>query len=388
MIVVELVGKFYDNHSLAIVNRNIAVQMANREDIEFVITPLDSYDPAHNLSKKVVKTLKSLQGKEVEHVDVQIRHGYPPIWKWTTSEKTKIVYIQPWEFTKAPFEWQYKFETFADALIVPSNFCAEVFRTGGINPDNCFVVPNGYDPEIFNREGNTTTKFGIEPDRYNFIYVGNSQWRKGLDILLNAWNKAVKKYDKATLIIKDNPSVYGKNNVLSEIIKMEYRTGCAEIIYIDDALSNEEMADIYRSCDYVIHPYRAEGFGMHIQEAMACGCFPLVSANGPTDEFVPDEASIKFEVRQNPINITDGNIFAMKPGDAMTQMSTHTFANEPVAQHVYDMIKFVYHHHNKEKFIESINSVTLPNTWAAVADSYAEVIKNVAARPKVNRYRN
>ena len=85
MIVVELVGKFYDNHSLAIVNRNIAVQMANREDIEFVITPLDSYDPAHNLSKKVVKTLKSLQGKEVEHVDVQIRHGYPPIWKWTTS---------------------------------------------------------------------------------------------------------------------------------------------------------------------------------------------------------------------------------------------------------------------------------------------------------------
>ena len=65
------------------------------------------------------------------------------------------------------------------------------------------------------------------------------------------------------------------------------------------------------------------------------------------------------------------------------------FDNSKILDNINDdMIKFVYHHHNKEKFIESINSVTLPNTWAAVADSYAEVIKNVAARPKVNRYRN
>jgi glycosyltransferase involved in cell wall biosynthesis len=387
-MIVEIVGKFYDNHSLAIVNRNIVLNLLDREDLEVVITPLDSYDPVHNLTKDDVKKLKQLESKEVDHVDVQVRHGYPPVWKWPTSEKTKIVYIQPWEYTKAPFEWQYKFETFADALIVPSNFCAEVFKAGGINPDNCFVVPNGFDKNVFNKEGNKSKKYGIDSDRVNFVYVGNSQWRKGLDILLNAWSKAFKKYDKATLIIKDNPAVYGRNNVLSEIIKMEYRTGCAEVIYIDDALSNEEMADIYRSSKFVVHPYRAEGFGMHIQEAMACGAFPLVSDKGPTDEFVPDNAGIKFQTKQIAINISDHNVFAMKPGDAMTQMSTHTFANEPIAQSVFDVLRYVYHSHDKNKFVEAMNSVELPNDWTTVSDAYAEVFKNVATRSKVNRYRN
>jgi len=387
-MIVELVGKFYDNHSLSIINRHLALNLQNNKDMKVVITPIDSYDPAHKLSKSEVKTLKNLQAEQVEKVDVQVRHCYPPIWKWPVEKNTKVIYIQPWEYTKAPFEWQYKFETFADALIVPSEFCAEVFRMGGINPDNCFVIPNGYDPKVFCREGNKTTKYGIDPTRYNFVYVGNSQWRKGLDILLNAWSKAFKKYDKATLIIKDNPAIYGKNNVLSEIIKLEYRTGCGEVIYIDDELSNEEMADIYRSSKVVVHPYRAEGFGMHVQEAMACGCFPIVSEKGPTDEFIKDEQGIKFKTNQTAINITDGNIFAMKPGDAMTQMSTHTFANEPVAQSVFDVLRYVYHTHDKSKFENAVKNSELPNTWSTVADRYAEVINNVGTRPKVNRYRN
>ena len=72
---------------------------------------------------------------------------------------------------------------------------------------------------------------GINPDRFNFVYVGNSQWRKGLDILINVWHKCFKKYDKCSLIIKDNPDVYGKNNILNEVIKMQYKTESAEVLY-------------------------------------------------------------------------------------------------------------------------------------------------------------
>lgn len=304
------------------------------------------------------------------------------------NANTKVIYIQPWEYPKAPFEWQYKFETFADALIVPSNYCKEVFTKGGLKPENCFVVPNGYNDELYNRnKTGLTAKFGIDPSNFNFVYVGNSQWRKGLDLLINVWHKCFKKYDKCSLIIKDNSSIYGKNNVLNEVVKMQYKTECAKVIYIDENISEEDMANIYKSSNVVVHPYRAEGFGMHIQEAMACGCLPIVPVGGPTDDFIPDEIGLKLPTQKQTVNITDPGIFATKPGDSMTMMSTHTFINEPSGQHLENVLKYVYHHHNKQELYKRLDNIPLNNTWNNVAKNYERVINDVRSRDTTVRSR-
>ena len=385
---IEIVGKFYDNHSLSIINRKLAIGLSTSENMDVHITPLDSFDPAHKLSKRQARIIKNLEAKEQsEPPEIQIRHCYPPVWAWPVHEMTKVIYIQPWEYGKAPFEWQYKFETFADALIVPSNYIASVFKQGGLDPDNIFVVPNGFDDAIFNKEEADDHPL-IKKDRFNFVYVGNTQWRKGLDIMLNSWSKVFKKYDKTTLIIKDNPAIYGKNNAISEIIKMQYKTGCAEIIYIDDALSDKEMAQLFKLSKAVVHPYRAEGFGMHIQEAFACGCIPIVSADGPTEDFIPSDIGFRINVEQKPIDIMADNIFAAKSGDAMTMMSSHSFANEPSGQHLEKILQYVYHHHDKNVMLDAVNNVKLENTWENVINHYIKAIENVYSRNKVNRFRN
>ena len=74
---------------------------------------------------------------------------------------------------------------------------------------------------------------------------------------------------------------------------MQYKTGCSRVVYIDEELSQEQMASIYKASKVVVHPYRAEGFGMHIQEATACGCLPLIPTNGPTDEFIPQDIELE-----------------------------------------------------------------------------------------------
>ena len=347
---IEILGKFYDNHSLSLVNRNIALNL-KAKNVNVKITALDSYKPEYKLDKKVVNTLKELEQIVFDTIDVQVRHTYPPVWNWPEEENTKVVYIQPWEYTKAPFEWQYKFETFADALIVPSNFCASVFSRGGINPSDLFVVPNGYDDSIFNKEKNdiSVEHLGIDKDAFNFVYVGNAQWRKGLDILLNAWQSSFRRYDRAKLIIKDNSRIYGASNTLNESIKLQHRTECAEIIYIDKDLSDKEMSDIFKASKVVVHPYRAEGFAMHVQEAVACGCLPIVSSSGPTDDFLTSEdVGIKLPIRAIPINIQKPEIFALKPGDATTMMSTHTFINEPSHEDLSRAMSYVYNSHNKK----------------------------------------
>ena len=387
-MIVEFVCKFYDNHSLTIINRNIAIRLAKKFDV--YITPLDQFDSQYGLSSDVVGELKKLEQKDLDNQapDIQIRHSYPPVWNWPTHDKTKIIYIQPWEYPKAPFEWQYKFETFADALVVPSNYCKEVFTKGGLKPENCFVVPNGFNDEFFNNDkSNINAKFNINPDRFNFVYVGNSQWRKGLDLLINIWHKAFKKYDKCTLIIKDNSSIYGKNNVLNEIIKMQYKTECAEVIYLDKNITEEEMSIIFKCSNVVVHPYRAEGFAMHVQEAMACGCLPVVPVGGPTDDFIPDEIGLKLPVQQKSINITDPGIFATKPGDAMSLMSSHTFINEPSGQHLEEALKYIYHHHNKQDLYKRLDDIPLKNNWDYVTDIYEGVINEVQYRDGTVRSR-
>jgi glycosyltransferase involved in cell wall biosynthesis len=386
-MIIELVGKFYDNHSLSIVNRKIALALANSKKHKVLITALDEYDPEYKLDKKDVKILKELASVE-DIPDIQVRHSYPPIWSWPTDENTKVVYIQPWEYPKVPFEWQYKFETFADALIVPSNFCADIFKRGGINPDDIFVVPNGYEEEIFNEkeyDQELVKTLGIDPNKFNFVYVGNSQWRKGLDILLNTWHKIFKSFDNARLIIKDNPRIYGQNNILNETIKMQYKTDCAGITYIDKDLSDIEMAAIFKASDVVVHPYRAEGFGMHIQEAVACGCYPMITAEGPTNDFISDEGGYKLPVANKHINIASPEIFALKPGDSSNFMGSHTFVKEPIAEGLERALRFVYYSHDREKILNNYKNNKL-TTWTEVGIKYIEVLENIVSR-KPKRYR-
>lgn len=380
-MLLEFVGKFYDNHSLSIVNRNIALGL-HKKGINLRIVPLDSYDPSCNIKEEQVKTLQELEKNSLDDLpEVQVRHSYPPLWDWPVSDNTKVIYIQPWEYPKALFEWQYKFETFADAVIVPSNYCKQVFLKGGIKPSKIHVLPNGYDEEIFNTQpGDSVEQFGINPNKFNFIYVGNSQWRKGLDILLNVWAKAFSKADNARLIIKDSPRIYGKTNIIPEIVKLQYKTGCADIIYIDDELSANEMANLYKASKVLVHPYRAEGFAMHVQEAAACGCVPIIPANGPTDDFIPDNKGFRVPVRQTPINIEDPSLFALKPGDATTMMSTHTFINEPYPEHLLRAMRFVYHSHDREQILTSAKVSLLENTWDSVVSKYITIFTSLEGK--------
>ena len=254
-----------------------------------------------------------------------------------------------------------------------------------MNPEKVITVPNGYDDSIFNHKPVKPYTDKIDPKKYNFVFVGNGQWRKGIDILLNAWKDAIKRYDHCALIIKDNPQIYGVNNLLNEIIKLQYKTQCGEIIYIDDQLSDLEMASIYKNSKFLIHPYRAEGFGMHVQEAVACGCYPFLPEVGPHNDFIPEDIGIRFQTNSIPINLTDQQYFALKPGDSTTMMSTHTFVHEPVTEDVKNKLGGIYHHHQKNKLIDDVKNAKLDNTWKNVCKKYEEVLKNVSEYTQPNR---
>ena len=61
---IEIIGKFYDNHSLSIINRNLAIGLNKKHDI--LITPLDAVNPDAGVKKEHLEILDELSSKEVK----------------------------------------------------------------------------------------------------------------------------------------------------------------------------------------------------------------------------------------------------------------------------------------------------------------------------------
>ena len=91
MINLEILGKFYDNHSLSLINRQLAVHLNSCSDFNVFLTPLDNINPNCNVDVSTVKLIKKLANKEEKVIDVQLRHSYPPISNWPTDKNTKVV---------------------------------------------------------------------------------------------------------------------------------------------------------------------------------------------------------------------------------------------------------------------------------------------------------
>ena len=375
MINVEIIGKFYDNHSLAIINRKLAIGLDKVDDINIFITPLDAYGPEHKTNKDEVKVLKKLERKTETEPDIQIRHTYPPIWRWPSSSKTKVIFIQPWEYAKIPFEWQYKWENFADGVITPSMWTGDKFLEAGLNPGRLFVIPNGYDEKIYNKTPEESKFF--DSKKFTFLFVGNHQKRKGLDVLLDVWKDVFVRADNVQLFIKDTPQIYGQNNLLSQILRLQYHVDCGKVLYNSDLLSDKEMANIYKNAKVVVHPYRGEGYGMHVQESVACGAYPIITDQGPTEEFIPREIGARIQTQRNHIDITSPELFALKPGDSVTGMGGHSWILEPEAENLKFQMRLIYQHHERKAMIDQVKSYDNPNKWDTVINSYKNAIIKV-----------
>jgi glycosyltransferase involved in cell wall biosynthesis len=135
------------------------------------------------------------------------------------------------------------------------------------------------------------------------------------------------------------------------------------------------MADLYKNCHVVIHPYRGEGFGMHIQEAMACGCVPIVTAGGSTDDFVCD---YKIDSFKKPINMH--SVFGLKPEDSTTLMGSHKWMLEPDPNSLAKILNTV---------LNTINSIEVDTsklvTWKTVAEMYVDSIQYVVKEFKTTK---
>jgi glycosyltransferase involved in cell wall biosynthesis/ADP-heptose:LPS heptosyltransferase/chemotaxis methyl-accepting protein methylase len=302
-------GSFLDYGSLSHINRELTSRL--KSSLNLTCVGPNTLPASAKNDQALRQCAKKLVSKAPANTVVTVRHQWPP--NWSRPESGLLVVIQPWEYGALPKAWVEQSKN-VDEFWVPSPIVRLMYVTSGIAPEKVRVIPNGVDTQKF-RPGLSPLALPAKK-KFKFLFVGGTIFRKGPDILLDAFTQAFTAADDVCLVIKDfgGNSFYQGQTAETAIRAFQQKAGAPEILHLKDEISSEQMPALYAACDCLVLPYRGEGFGMPVLEAMACGLPVIVTDGGATDSFVPADAGWKIPAAR--LRLTDGvgDTPLVKPG--------------------------------------------------------------------------
>jgi len=130
-------------------------------------------------------------------------------------------------------------------------------------------------------------KYGIKK-RY-ILFVGRVEPRKNIVGLLNAFvyikNKGMK--DFCLVIVGNQDKIFQEKELFDQIKELQLDS---DVIFTG-GVSDEDLPVLYNEAEVLVYPAFAEGFGLPVLEAMACGT-PVVTSNTTSLPEVTGDAAI------------------------------------------------------------------------------------------------
>jgi glycosyltransferase involved in cell wall biosynthesis len=295
-------GDFLAQHSFARVNRELGKAIVATGVVEVVPMgePMTSVEQTLGLPPRLAaETSTGLP-------TFTLKHQWPPTLLRPQSGYS--IHIQPFEFGSVPRSWAEQMPSTVDDVWCPSEHVRSIYTEAGVPVEQTFVLPWGVDPKIFN-PGVTPTDVGKD-STFVFLFVGGVIWRKGIDVLLEAYLSEFTPEDDVALIIKafGSKTFYVNQNVSERIVGLTKRTDVPLVRYTEEMFTDQALASLYRRANALVLPYRGEGFGLPVLEAMACGTPAIVTQGGATDDFVTDETGYRMpseRARTGPLSSGD-----------------------------------------------------------------------------------
>jgi glycosyltransferase involved in cell wall biosynthesis len=249
-----------------------------------------------------------------------------------------------------------------DAVCTASDWGVNILRGNGVSVP-CHVVPGGIDPAQF-----FPVALPDRPEPFRFLSVGKAERRKGIDLLLRAFNEAFQGDPRIRLTLSiDNMFVKGltSERYVAELTAgLRYPSGNIDIVHFV-----RDIRSLYHGHHCGVFPARAEGIGLPILEAMACGLPVIASFNSGITEYANDQNAILLkELATEPVFCP---FFFPNPGEMGVWES-------PGVEELTGKMRWVVEHYDEARRIgaQAADHTSRYCTWGHAADRFISLLEN------------
>jgi glycosyltransferase involved in cell wall biosynthesis len=368
-------GDIFNYHSLSLVNRHLTAALLKHPGLQLEVKtfsdPSFTPEPDSDFADLATCVYRPL----IDPPAAVVRHHWPPDFEPPTQPGHWVM-IQPWEFGSIPERWIYNMNKFVDQVWVPSHFVRDCYVDSGLIPEKVVVVPNGVNTALFHPK---TPPLLLETSKtFRFLFVGGGILRKGIDILLQAFVETFTDQDNVSLVLKE----FGAGTVYEALDIPTWLESCKEsnphmpeILHLTDELSLEEMPSLYTACDCLVHPYRGEGFGLPIAEAMASELPVIVTDFGACLDFCNAENAYLIPAEKKQ--------FAERQVDQTLITVDYPFWGEPDLDAFKALLKHVYNNRKeaKAKGRKARKTIIGGFSWELASEIAQANLRALATRP-------
>lgn len=192
----------------------------------------------------------------------------------------------PVDGTPLPRAWA-RWIRAVDVPIVFAHFTRDVVRdAAGVD---CAVVPHGVDTAVFTPADRAAARARVGvAGAFVVGCVAVNQERKNLPALVRAFARFAR--DKHDALLYLHTAIDGYWDVEELVLRFGVEPRTRATLNLDPrrGVSDQVLATIYNAFDVFALPTMAEGFGLPILEAQACGVPALVTDYSACPELVPD----------------------------------------------------------------------------------------------------
>lgn len=198
------------------------------------------------------------------------------------------------ETTRVSPEWVSCCNDATDGIMVPSEFCRKAFLDSGVKVPVHVVRPGVHRedvPDLVPRE----------EDAFRFVSIFQWSDRKDPGALLTAYWQEFRASERVSLTLKTHPfnrSVDVRSAIAGLRSSLRFREH-ARVDVLTDVMDTDDLWRLQASADCHVSAHHAEGWGMSLVDAMACGV-PVIATgySANLDYMTPETAYlVPYEMR-------------------------------------------------------------------------------------------